>query len=164
MWELDLKESWVLKDWCFSTTVLEKTRESSLDCKEIKPVNSKGKQSWVCIGRTDVEASIFWPHNVKSWLIGKGLDAGKDRRQEDKGMTGDEIVRWHHWLKGHEFEQALGDGEGQGSLVCCSPWNCKESDMTEWLNSKECTFQREELVKQAIMKNKWRVTPGMSVQ
>ena len=86
------------------------------------------------IGRTDAEASIFWPHNVKSRLIGKGLDAGKDRRQEEKGMTGDEMVGWHHWLNGHEFEQALGDSEGQGSLVCCSPWSHKESDTTEQLN------------------------------
>ena len=143
MWELDLKEGWVPKNWCFWIVVLEKTLESPLDCKEIQPVNSKGKQSWIVIGRTDAEASIFWPHNVKSWLIGKGLDAGKDRRQKKKGTTGDEMVGWHHWLNGHEFEQALGDSEGQGSLVCCSPWDRKESDMTEWLNNnKECTFQQ----------------------
>ena len=102
MWELDHTESWALKNWCFWTMVLEKT---PLDCKEIKPVNPKGNQSWPYIGRTDAEAEapILWPPDVKNWLIGKDLNAGKDWRQE-KGMTEDEIVRWHHWLNGHEFE------------------------------------------------------------
>ena len=103
---------------------------------EIQPVHPKGDQSWVFIGMTDVEAEtpILWPPDVKSWLLGKHPDAGKDWRQEEKGMTEDEMVGWHHWLDGHEFEQALGVGDGQGSLVCCSPWGCKESDTTEQLN------------------------------
>jgi len=123
MWELDHKEDWVWKNWCFWTVVLEKTLESPLDCKEIKPVHPKGDQSWVFIGRTDVEAEtpILWPPDAKSWLIEKDPDAGKDWGQE-KGTTEDEIVGWHHWLDGHEFEQALGVGDGQGSLVCCSLW------------------------------------------
>ena len=106
MWELDYKESWVLKDWCFWTVVLEKTLESSLDSKEIQPVHPKRDQSWVFIGRTDVEAEtpILWPSDVKSWLIGKDPDAGKDWRQEKKGMAEDEMVGWHPLLNGHEFE------------------------------------------------------------
>ena len=108
MWELDYKESWVLKDWCFWTVVLEKTVESPLDCKAIKPVDPKGNQSWTFIGRTDVEpkTAILWPSDVKNWLICKDPDAGKDWRQE-KGMTEDEMVGWHHWLKGHESGQVL---------------------------------------------------------
>ena len=105
MWELDHKESWVLKNWCFWTVVLEKTLESPLDCKEIQPVNSKDNQSWIFIGRTDAEAEtpILWPPDVKNWLILKDPDAGKDWRQEEKGMTEDEVVGWHYWLNGHEF-------------------------------------------------------------
>ena len=139
MWEFDYKESWVLKNWCFWTVVLEKTLESPLDCKEIQPVNPKGNRSWIFIGRIDAEAEtpILLPADTKNWLIGKDPDAGKDWGQEEKGMTEDEMVRWHHWLKGHELEQALGVGDGQGSLVCCSPWGCKESDMTERLNWTE---------------------------
>ena len=139
MWELDHKESWVLKNWCFWTVMLEKILESPLDCKEIQPVSPKGNQSWICIGRTDAEAPILWPPDVKNWLIWKDLDAGKDWRQEKKGMTEDEMVGWHHWLNAHEFEQAPGVGDGQGSLVCCSPWGCKELDMTElnWKDRKE---------------------------
>ena len=116
MWELDHKESWVPKNWCFWTVVLEKSLESSLDCKEIKPVNLKGNQSWIFIGRTDAEAEspILWPPAVKNWLLGKELDAGKDWRQEEKGTIEDEMVGWHHRLDGHEFEQALGVGKGQG--------------------------------------------------
>ena len=130
IWELDHKESWVLNNWCFWTVVLEKTLECPLDCKEIKPVNLKGNQSWIFIGRTDAEAPILCPPDVKSQLIGKDPDAGKDWRQEKKGAAEDEMVGWHHRLNGHEFEQALGDGEGQGGLACCSPWVCKELDMT----------------------------------
>ena len=104
MWELDHKESWALKNWCFWTAVLEKTLETPLDCKAIKPVNPKGNQSWIFIGRTDAEAPILWPSDVKNWLIWKDSDVGKDWRQEEKGMTEDEIVGWHHWLSGHEFE------------------------------------------------------------
>ena len=124
MWELDYKDSWVLKNWCFWTVVLEKTLESPLDCKEIQPVHSKGDQSWVFIGRTAAEAEtpILWPPDVKSWLIGKAPDAGKDWRQEEKGTTEDEMVGWHHWLNGLEFEEAPGVGDGQGGLACCSPW------------------------------------------
>ena len=106
---------------------------SHLDSKEIKPFNPKGNQSWIFIGRTgaEAEALILWPPNVKNWLIGKDPDAGKDWRQDEKGTTENKLVGWHHWLKIHEFEQALGAGDGQGSLVCCSPWGSKESDMTE---------------------------------
>ena len=106
MWELDYKESWVLKNWCFWTAVLEKTLESHLDCKEIQPVHPKGDQSWVFLGRTDVEAetSILWPPDAKNWLTGKDPDAGKNWGQEEKGTTEDETVGWHHWLNGHEFE------------------------------------------------------------
>ena len=139
MWELDYKESRVQKNWCFSTVVLGKTLESPLDCKEIKPANTKGNQSWIFIGRTDAEAEtpILWSPDVKNWLIGKDPDAGKDWRQEQKGTTENEMVGWHHHLYGHDLEQAPGVGDGQGSLVCCSPWGCKESDMTEWLNYTE---------------------------
>ena len=103
MWEVDYKESWAQKNWCFWTVVLEKTLESPLDCKEIQPVHSEGDQSWVFIGRTDVEAEtpILWPPDAKSWLIWKNPDVGKDWRQEEKGMTEDEMVRWHHRLNGH---------------------------------------------------------------
>ena len=114
---------------------MEKTLESPLDCKKIKPVNPKEKQPWVFIGKTDAEAPIFWPPDVKSQLIENDPDFGKERRQEEKGMTVDEMVGWHHWLNGHESEQALGDGDEQGSLVCCSAWGHKESDITEWLNN-----------------------------
>ena len=109
--------------------------ESPFNCKEIKPVNSKGNQSWIFIGRTEAEAPILWPPDVKSQLIRKDPDAGKDWRQEEKGMTEDKMVGWHHQLNGSKFEQALEDVEGQGSLVYCSPWGCKESDKTEWLNN-----------------------------
>ena len=109
LWALDYKESWAPKHWCFWTVVLEKTLESPLDCKEIQPVHPKEHQSWVFIGRTDVEAEtpIFWPPHVKSWLIGKDSDAGRDWGQEEKGMTKDEMAGWHHWLSGHEFEWTL---------------------------------------------------------
>ena len=123
MWELDHKESWVPKNWCFGIVVLEKSLQSPLDCKEIKPVHPKGNQSWIFTGRTDAEAEapILWPRDVKNWLTGKDPDAGKDWRWEEKGMTEDEMIGWHHWLNGHEFEQALGVGDGQGGLACCSP-------------------------------------------
>ena len=137
MWELDCEEGWVPKNWCFWTVVLEKALESPLDCKEIKPVNPKGNQSWIVIGRTDAESEtpILWPPDAKSWLIGKDPDAGKDWKQEEKEITEDETVRWHHRLNRLEFEQAPGDSEGQESLVYCSPWGHKESDTTEQLNS-----------------------------
>ena len=106
MWELDCEEGWAPKNWCFWTVVLEKALESPLDCKEIQPVNPKGNQSWIFIGRTDAEAETpkLWPPNVKSWLIGKDPDAGKNWRQEEKGITEDEMVGWHHRLNRHEFE------------------------------------------------------------
>ena len=105
MWELDCEESWVLKNWCFWTVVLEKILESPLDCKEIQPVRSKGNQSWVFIGRTDAETEtpIFWPPHVKSWLIGKDSDAGRDWGQEEKGTTEDEMTEWHHQLDAREW-------------------------------------------------------------
>ena len=139
MWKLDYKASWAPKNWCFWTVVLEKTLESPLDCKESKPVNPKGNQSWIFIGRTNVEgeAPILWPADVKNWLIGEDPDGRKDWRQEEKGMTEDGMVGWHHWLYGHELEQAPGFGDGQGSLACCSPWGHKESDMTGRLNSNK---------------------------
>ena len=124
MWELAYKESWVQKNWCFWTVVLEKTLESPLDCKKIQPVHPEGDQSWVFIGRTDVEAEtpVLWPPDVKSWLIGKDPDTGKDWRQEEKGTTEDEMVGFHHRLDGHAFGWTLGVGDGQGGLACCSPW------------------------------------------
>ena len=137
VWELDYEASWALKNWCFWAVVLEKTPESRLDCKEIKPVNPKGNQSCILIGRTDAEAEIpiLWLPDAKSWLIRKDCDVLKDWRQEGKGTTEDKMVGWHHWLNDHEFDQAPGDGEGQGSLACCSAWGCKELDTTGWLNN-----------------------------
>ena len=131
MWELDYKESWPPKNSWFWNVVLEKTLESPLDCKEIQPVHSKGDQSWVFIGRTDVETEtlILWPPDVKSWLIGKDPDAGKDWGQEEKGTSED--------INGHEFGWTPGVGDGQGSLACCGSWGCKESDMIERLNWTE---------------------------
>ena len=121
--------------------MLEKTLESPLDCKEIQPVHPKENQSWIFTGRTDAkaEAPIFWPPDAKNWLIEKDPDAGKDWRQEEKRMTEDEMVGWHHWLNGHEFEQASGVGDGQGGLVCYSPWGCNESDTAELLNWSDRT-------------------------
>ena len=121
MWELDSEESWVPKNCCFWTVVLEKTLESPLDCKDIQPVHSKGDQSWLFIGRPDTKAEtpILWPPHAKSWLIGKDPDAGRDWGQEEKGTTEDEIAGWHHWLDGREFEWTLGDSDGQGGLECC---------------------------------------------
>jgi len=139
MWELDHKEGWMPKNWCFWTVVLNKTHESPLDFKEIKPVHPQGNQSWIFIGRTDAEteAPRLWLPDVKSQLIRKDPDAGKNWRQEEKGMTEDANVGWHHWFNGHEFEQDPGDGEGQGDLACCSPWGLKESDTTERLNDNK---------------------------
>ena len=134
MWELDHKESWAPENWCFWTVVLEKTLESPLDCKEIKPVNPKGNQSWIFTGRTDAEALILWPPDAKNWLIGKDSDAGKDWRQEEKGMTEDEMVGWHLRLDGQKFERAPGDDDRSESLACSSSWGSKESDTTEQLN------------------------------
>ena len=132
MWELDHKESWALKNWCFSTVMLEKTLESPLDTKEIQQVHPKWNQFWILIGKTDAEAEtpVLRPPDAKNWLIGKDPDAGKDQRQEEKGMTDNEMVEWHHWLDGCGFKQALGDGDGQGSLACWCPWGCKETQLS----------------------------------
>ena len=129
MWELDYKESWARNNWCFWIVVLEKTLESPLKCKETQPVHPIGNQSWIFIGRTNVEGEgpIFWPPDGKKWLIGKDPDAGKDFKQEKKGTTEDEMVGWRHRLDGQEFKQAPGVGDGQGSLACCSPWGRQES-------------------------------------
>ena len=129
MWGLDQKEGWVPKNWCFQIVVLEKTLRSPLDYKEIRPLNLKGNQFWIFIGRTEAETPILWPPDSKSRLIGKDSDAGKDRRQEKKGTPEDQMVREHHRLNGHESETP-GDSGGQRSLVCCSPWDLKESDVT----------------------------------
>ena len=136
MWELDCEEGWALKNWCFWIVVLEKTLESPLDYKEIKTVNPKGNQSWIFIGRTDteVEAPILWPTDVKSWVIWKDPDAGKNWVQEEKGMTEDEMVGWDHRHNAHQFWWTLGVVDRQGGLLWCGLWVPKESDMTEWLN------------------------------
>ena len=134
MWELDHKEGWAPNNWCFRNVVPEKTLESSLDCKEIKPVSPKGNQPWILIGRTDAvaEATIFWPPDVKSWLTGKDPDAGKNWRQEEKGTTQDEIVGWHHQLNGHEFEQDPGDGgQKPGVLQSTGSWRVRHDLVTE---------------------------------
>ena len=153
---VDYKESWVPKNWCFWTVVLEKTLESAehrridefelwccrrllespLDCKEIQSVHPKGNQSWIFIGRTDAETEtpILLPPDAKKCLIGKDPDAGKDWRREEKRMTEDEMVGWHHWLNECEFKYTPGVGNGQWGLACCSPWGCKESHTTDRLN------------------------------
>ena len=139
MWELDHKESWVPKNWCFWTVVLENTLESPLDCKiqpsilkEISPEYSLKYEADV-----EAEAPILWPHDGKNRLIRKDPEARKDWRREEKGMTENKMVGWHHQFNGHEFVQTPGDGEGQESLACCSPWHLKESDMTEWLTKQQ---------------------------
>ena len=135
MWELDHSKGWTPKNWCFQTVVLEKTLESALDCKEIQRVHLKGNQPWILIGRTDAEAEapILWPPDGKSRLIGKDLDAGKDWRQEEKGMIKEEMAGWHHQLNGPELEQTPGDSEGLGNLVCCSPWSHEElTQLSDW--------------------------------
>ena len=131
MWELDHKEGWALKNWCLQTVVPEKTLESPLDSK-IKPINPKGKQTSIFIGRTDAEneVPILWPPDVNSWFIGKHPVAGKDWGREEKATTEDKMVGWHHQLNGHESEQTLGASEGQGSLAFCSSCGRKESDTT----------------------------------
>ena len=145
VWALDHKEGWGPKNWCFWIVMLEKTLESPWDSKEVKPVNPKGNEPWRFIGSTDAEAEtpILWSPDAKRRLFGKDPDVGKDWGQEEKGAT--EMVRWHHWLSGHELEQTPGDGEGQGSLACCSPWGRKESDMTEQLNQSNKIFYDDHL-------------------
>ena len=168
MWELDYKESWVPKNWCFWTVVLEKTLESPLDCKEIQPVHPKGSQSWIFIGRAHAEAetTILWweelTHLKRPWF-------GKDWRQEEKGKTEDEMFLWHHWLDGLEFEYILRVGDGQGGLACCSPWGRKELDMTEWLNCAELNWSledsRESEVKvEGLTLNRWNNTCSLELR
>ena len=138
MWELDCEESWVPKNWCFWTVVLE----SPLDCKEIQPVHSEGDQPWDFFGRSDAKAEtlVLWPPHVKSWLTGKDFDAGRDWGQEEKGTTEDEMAGWHHGLDGSESEWTLGVGDGQGGLVCCDSWGRKDSETTERLNWTELNW------------------------
>ena len=139
MWELDCEEGWVPKNWCFWTVVLEKTFESPLDHKEIQSIHPKGNQSWIFIGRTDVEPEtlILWPPDAKSWLSWKVPDAGKVWGQEEKGTTEHEMFGWHHRLNGLGFGWTPGVGDGQGGLACCGSWAHKESDTTERLNWTE---------------------------
>ena len=146
MWELDYIESWVMKNRCFWTVVLEKTLESPLDCKKIQPVHLKGDQSWVFIGGTDVEAEtpILWPPDVKSWLIWKDPDPGKDWGQEEKGTTEDEMVGWHHWHNGHGFGWTLGVGDGQRGLECCGSWGGRVRH--DWVTELNWTRARRQLI------------------
>ena len=140
MWELDHKEGWAMKNWCFQIVVLEKILEGPLDSKETQPVHPKGNQSLTFIRRTDTEAEapILWPPDVKSRLIRKDCDAEKDWGHDEKGATDDEMVGWHHRLNGHEFEKTLEGRGGQGGLVCCSPWgHNKESNTTKQLNNNK---------------------------
>ena len=155
MWELDQKEGWAPKNWCFQTVVLEKIFASPLDSKEIKPVNPEGNQAWIFTGRTDAEAEapILWPPDAKNWLTGKDPDAGKDWGQEEKGTTEEEMVRWHHQLTGHEFEQTLGDSGGQGSLHAAVHGVAKSqtrlSDWNDWstLNQGKLEVVRQEMAR-----------------
>ena len=137
LWKLDREEGRTPKNWCLWTVVLEKTPENPLDSKKIKPVNLKGNQFWMLVGRTDAEAEapVFWSSDVNSWLIGKVPDAGKNWGQKEKRASDDEMTGWHHQWDGHELEQTLGDGEGQGGLACCSPWGHTELDTIRWLNN-----------------------------
>ena len=141
MWDLDCEEGWAPKNWRFWTVVLEKTFEIPLDYKEIQPVYSEGDQPWDFFGRNDAKAEtpVLWPPHAKIWLIGKDSDAGRDWGQEEKGMTEDEMDRWHHWLDGCDSEWTLAVGDEQGGLACCDSWGRKESDTTEWLNWTELT-------------------------
>ena len=143
MWDLDHKESWALKYWCFWTVVLKKTLESCLDFKDIQPVHPKRNQSWIFIGSTDpeAEAPILWPPDAKNWFIRKDPDPGKDWRQEEKGTTEDEMVGWHHQIDGYESEQAPGVGDGQGSLACYSPWGHNWVTELSWTDLVHPTYE-----------------------
>ena len=148
MWGLNHKEGWALKNWSFQNVLLEKTLESPLDCKEIKPVNPEGNQPRIFIGRTDAEteAPVLWPLDVKSLLIEKDPDAGKDWGQEEKGATEDELIGWHHQLSGHEFEETPGDSEGQGSL-CAAVHGVTKSQtwLSNWTTTLEIELKCREL-------------------
>ena len=140
LWELDHKEVRTSKNWCFWTVVLEKTPETPLDSKDIKPINFKGNDPWILIGGTDAEAEspVFWSADVNRWFIGNVPDAMKDWEQKKKGASEDEMDGWHHWCHGYEFKQTLEDGKGQQGLGCCSPWGQKDSDMTgNWTTTRE---------------------------
>ena len=151
MWELDCEEGWVPKNWCFWTVVVEKTLESPLDYKEIQPVHSKGDQPWDFFGRNDAEAKtlVLWPPHVKSWLIGKDCDAGRDWGQKEKGMTEDEMAGWHHQLDEHEFEWTPGVGDGQGGLACCDSWGHKS-----WTRLSNWTELKQDIIKN-LMGQQW---------
>ena len=142
MWDLDCEESWAPKSWCCRTVVLEKTLVSPLDCKEIQPVHSEGDQPWDFFGWNDAKAEtpLLWPPHVKSWLIGKDSDAGRDCGQEEKGTTEDEMAGWHHWLVGRESGWTPGVGDGQGGQACWDTWGCKELDTTERLDWTELNW------------------------
>ena len=165
MWELNCEEGWALKDWCVWTVVLEKTLESTLDCKEIQPVHSEGDQPWDFFGRNDAkaEAPVLWPPHAKSWLIGKDSDAGRDWEHEEKEMTKDEMAGWHHWLDGRESAWTPGDGDGQGGLACSNSWGRKKSDMTEqlnWTDGWELDYKESWVVKNwcfwtVVLENFW---------
>ena len=167
--ELDHKEGWVLKNWCFQTVVLEKTLESPLDCKEIQPVHPKGDQSWIFIGRIDAEAEapILGPCDAKNWLIGKDPDVEKNWRQEKKGMTEDEMTGWHHRLNGHEFEQSLGDSEVQGGLASYSAWESTKSWtwLNDWTTATTWCWQKKEIhrsIEQSWEPRNKRIHVGMA--
>ena len=142
MWKLGYQESWAPKNWCFWTVMLEKTLESPLHCKEIQPVHPKGNQPWIFIGRIDAEAEtpVLWTPDVKNWLSGKDPNSRKDWRWEEKGTIEDEMIGWHYWLDGHDFESIPGVCDGQGDLVCCSTWSGKELYTTEWLTELNWPF------------------------
>ena len=156
MWELDYKESWAPKNWCYWTVVLKKTLESPLDCKEIQPVHFKGDQSWVFFGRTNAEAEtpIVWPPHAKSWLIGKDSDVWRNWGLEEKGTTEAEMAGWHHWRDGCEFEWTPGVGDGQGGLACCDSQGRKESDTTERMNWTELNSGKKRISSLEIEKKK----------
>ena len=137
--ELDGKEDWVLKNWCFQTVVMEKILESPLDSKEINPVSPKGNLPWIFIGRTgaEAEAPVLWPPDAKSQLIGTKTQMLGKIEGGRRGGWEDKLARCHRWLNGHEFEQTLAESEGQGNLACCSSWSCEESDMAEQLNNNK---------------------------
>ena len=148
MWELDWEESWALKNWCFWTAVLGKTLGSSLDCKEIQSIHPKGYQSWVFIGRTDAKAETptLWASHVKSWLIGKDSDAGRDWRQEENGTTEDEMAGWRYQLNGHEFEWTPGVDDRQGGLACCDSWGLRvRQDWATELNWTELKWLQQQI-------------------
>ena len=159
----DRKEGGAPKNQCLRAVVLEKTPERLLDSKEIKPVNLKGNQSWVLIGRTDAETPVFWLSDVNSWLIGNISDAGKDWGQKEKRMSEDEMAKWHHRCNGHELRQTLWDGEGQGSLGCCSPWGCKELDKTgRWTTTTTISLVNIHLYKACVSNRSLMISSPLS--